>query len=416
MFNCFRVSDFFRLSSEGYLSDLAGLDRQVKLLLVIVFLMGFPVAFWSVIYSVYLSQLGIAASEIGMMYSVFILAGAATFIPFGLISDRYGRKIMVFLATVFQAFSASIFLLSTSLPLFYVAFALTGLAMSAMGPFDALLTEKCTESNRNLAFSLSSLTEVLGVVFGSLLVALPDILREFSPNLELSSYYKPLFGIQLAAVSGALVIVLLLIKEKEFQRGGSILPRASFAVVAKYSVIGIAGTASGIVTELFPLWLTIKFAVTGSELGPFYAALNLAVGLGFVYSPILARKLGDVKMIFSTQLLSIMLLATVPIIPSFAGVEIVYALRSVIYSMSFPVLSSFLMGVVPERERASARGIASTAGSILRSPGPALAGYLIGVNDLALPFYAASVLYLFPVSIFYAFFRGPKVKKHEDTG
>lgn len=114
------------------------------------------------------------------------------------------------------------------------------------------------------------------------------------------------------------------------------------------------GLGAGLIIPLIPTWFYLRFNVTDVFSGPLIAASNIIMGLTAVAAPSIAKRVGLVKGIVTTQLLSTIFLLLIPFSPTATVAGPLYVVRAVLMNMSSPLGDTFLMNMIAEDERAMA--------------------------------------------------------------
>jgi MFS family permease len=368
-------------------------------------------------FSIYLGNpfINLGPAVIGLLFTVSQVTGAVCAIPIGVLADRLGRKKFIVLSRFLQAVGFLPLIFFTDVPPIFMGMLLldTGSAV-ASAPFSALLADKSPLEKRNSVFSHNYVAISVGSAIGSAASMIPPYLRDNYGFGGVQSY-NPLFIILFLVGLASLVVISTVHEDKaskesqlnaqERRKTGGL---ESANKILKYSLtMVLIQIGAGMIVQLFSLWLSIAFGVNELELGPLYVAINLSMGAGYYLANWLATLMGSVRSIVVTQFMATVLLVVLPNIPSFQIVGIVYILRTALMNMSSPILTSFVCGIVPANERASALSISNSAGAIARAAGPALGGYEMTLS-LALPFYICGAMYGVSTVIFYTFFKRTK--------
>jgi len=87
------------------LGPFAELSRDNRLIALSWFLWGVSEGLWFYVYPLYIKSLGADPEEIGFVISVAMMGMAATFIPAGLLADRYSRKKIMLAGSLLGLFS-----------------------------------------------------------------------------------------------------------------------------------------------------------------------------------------------------------------------------------------------------------------------------------------------------------------------
>jgi DHA1 family multidrug resistance protein-like MFS transporter len=118
---------------------------------------------------------GLGYDQPGVKFWTGILASAGIvlgfwFVPFwGVLADRYGRKLLVLRSFAIEAVAVLLMAFSQSIWVFLLGRMMTGLALGNTGLMFATLADRAPRERVGLAISLVTGTSPLGVVLGSLL-------------------------------------------------------------------------------------------------------------------------------------------------------------------------------------------------------------------------------------------------------
>ena len=134
------------------------------------------------------------------------------------------------------------------------------------------------------------------------------------------------------------------------------------------------------------------------------------VGLPLI--PRLVKSRGTLLTTIVPGIVSCLVLALIPFSPWFYLAALIYIARNVLVTISWPVLQSYVLGVVSEQERATTIAIASTAYGVTTSIGTFVGGALLGSRLLFLPFVIGVSGYIASYVVLYLLFR--KVKPTEE--
>ena len=115
-------------------------------------------------------QFGLNNAQLGLVNSVFFLAYAVTQIPFGMLGDKYGRKIVISLGFVLFGVMTFFSGLATSFGMFMVIRAMTGIGEGAYyGPQYAMSTEAIPSKKLTLGTAIINSGMAFGTSGGYLL-------------------------------------------------------------------------------------------------------------------------------------------------------------------------------------------------------------------------------------------------------
>jgi MFS family permease len=387
----------------------AGLHRDVIILMASRGVRAFAFSYLSVVFTIYLAQLGYSTITIGLVVSTAYASGAVLTALWGFLSDRYGRKnILMLLAaltivsnTIYVLFSHLFFILSAVI-IANVGAGGAGAGGQGGGPMSpveqALLAEKCTPQSRNHVFATNSFVGSSMGALGALLSGLPQYLQETWSWQPIASY-KPLF--------------LLTIRRHRAQKT-SAAPLSGFVV--KMSLLGMVDNlGGGLISPLVSYWFFLRYGVELKSLGFMFFLSYLLAALSFLVAPLLAQRLGVVRtMAFSHGAASLIYLF-LPLAPTFTIAAGMTILRSFLAYMDNPLRSSFIMGVVRPEDRGSAAGITSLSRHVPVAASPSLSAYMMQSFSLNMPIFLGGFLQLLHDCIFYFMFRNVKPPEEQSS-
>lgn len=368
-------------------------------------------------FALYLGYIGFDSTLIGIMFTLSALVGATFAIPIGALADRWGRKKFIVVGRILQSTGILLLVFFTQFSYLLAGMMFQDIGMAAsQSPLNALLADKSPSEKRNATFSRNYMFLAVGSAVGSVVSIVPHYLRVNSGFGSTESYI-PLFAILFLAGLFSLFVVAFVreskqskVPQEDRQQAKRRVRLTSADKILKYSLtLSIIQLGAGMIITLFSYWLNRAFGVQEMELAPLYVIVNLSMGLGYYLANWLASQVGSVPSIVVSQTLAIVLLVAIPNIQTFELVGAIYVIRTMLMNMSTPILTSFITGVVPFNERASALGISNSTGTVARSIGPAVGGYLMGQVSMAMPFYVCGVLYAVSTALFYGFFRKTRV-------
>ncbi len=385
------------------------ISGEAKLLIYSSFIIGLTQGFMWVDFPVYLDQIGYSPFQIGVILTFNTFIGAMLMLPIGSLSDKYGRKNFIILARFVSSVAFILLTIFTGFFEILLAVSLMGIAFANSGSsYMALLTEKSEEVTRNSVFAFSSFINGIASSAGMLLGAVPPYLSKYF-QLSVVGSYRVLYII---AFVGSLVSILPILKIKESYKGHSgnisLFPKASRKIVIRLSVLGMIGLGAGVLVRIFPLWFYLRYATNVNVLGPLFSMTQFLTAIASLITPSMANAMGEIKTIVYTEATSVAILIAMPFMPLYYLAGVLYVLRSLLMNMSAPIQNSFIMGLIPENERALASSIINFFDSLPRSFGPFISGLFIQLGYLNLPFFFTAILYSFSIAGFYFLLKNQK--------
>jgi len=397
------------------------LQRDVLILMASRGVRAFAFSYLSVIFAIYLNQLGYSTVTVGLVISIAYASGAVLTALWGYLADRYGRKRILILLAALTIVSNTIYLLFSSL--FFIICAVvianvgaggSGAGGQGGGPFNpveqALLAEKCQPNNRNRIFATNSFVGSIMGSLGALVSGLPQYLQE-SWSWQPIPSYKPLFALTIGFSFG-LIFAYSCIEEHHVQRNRqaqTVREPGRFSFVTKLSLLGMVDNlGGGLISPLISYWFFLRFGVELKSLGFMFFLSYFLAALSFLAAPEIARRIGVVKtMAFSHGTASLIYLF-LPLAPTFSVAAAMTICRSFLAYMDNPLRGSFVMGVVRPEDRGSAAGITTLSRQVPVAVAPSLSAYMMQAFSLNVPILIGGFLQLFHDCTFYYVFRDVK--------
>jgi MFS family permease len=394
------------------------MNRDVELLIAARVCMSSGRALAGVLVPIYLAKIGFSGGMLGVLFAVTgvvsaLLTGAVAFL-----SDRFGRKTFIIALPLVAAGSAVVFALTRNTALVF-AFAAAGsfgrsggAGGGAVGPYlpaeQAYLADSVGSTWRNSLFGRVAFASSLGALIGvGVLAWIPDAAQATGMS-ELDAY-RPAF-IALSIVSLAAGLLPLTISPQRVpvpkHRGGISLPQKSWPVLIKLWVVNsILGLAFGFYGPFITYWLYRRYGAGPGMVGALYAFINVAGMFGNLGAAGAARRLGVVKTIVVTRVVGAILIFPMVLAPFFWLAGAVYLIRMVVMRMGMPLRQSYVMGVVPQEERAVVSGLSRLPTQATSAATPPLAGYVFDNVSMSLPFELGSIIQVITAGVYWMFFR-----------
>ncbi|HUQ41268.1 MAG TPA: MFS transporter [Candidatus Limnocylindrales bacterium] len=379
--------------------------RGTRLLLASSFLATVPLGYLIVVLPLYLARAGIEPAVIGGFYTASGAMTAVLVAFSGVLADRWGRRRFLIAGTLLPIASYLIFALTTDVPWLVFASFLggVGLANGAAGAltissFDALLADNTTEATRTKVFASSQALWSLALAFGSLCAGAPELIHRLYPAMsEIVAYRPPYLAMAVLTLCAGLVIIP--IRDDPAVHRARVAsgwwPRRSRTAILTYSLaIGFLGFGLGVAVQLMPLWFNLRFGVTETDLGPWYAAAQLASVATLAAVPFMERRLGGPRSVLVALTTSAVCLALIVVAPVFIVAAFLFLIRGFTTNLSWPFHQSLLMTATVPEERATAVGIGFSVWGTTNALGPLAGGALIGAGVFGLPLLVGAAMYV----------------------
>ena len=372
------------------------------------------VGFLSVVISAWLPTVGMTPFEVGILITVQGALAVVSSIPLGIMSDVYGRKLILIAGAFAGSFGLMVFALSTDFVFLLAASAVLGFSEGAtVAVWNALLADLTDSSTRNRVFSSSYV--MISVASGAGLL-LPGFFPYIQTPLALSSYaiHKwVLLILGLVSFASPLGVTALLWSRKETHNPGrKFLGLRNMGVLAKLGLVGGAiGFGAGFIIPLMGTWFLLRFNVGDSYSGPVLAVSSILIGLAAFASPRLAKRYGQLNAIMVTTGSSMVFMFSMAFLPNVNLAAAFYIIRTALMNMANPLMDSFSMSIFPPEQRGLVSAVTNTIFRLPNSVSTSFGGLLLGMGLLAQPFIIASALYAGGLAAFFAFFvMNPKYR------
>jgi MFS family permease len=350
----------------------------------------------SILTPIYLVRLGYSALYVGAALTA-ILAGNAFFnIILTWYGDYLGRKksLMIFsFLVVVSGFllSSTIFLPLILLGLFLGNISTTG---TEAGPFQSIevgvlpILSSGEKGNRN--FGIYNFIGYGASSIGAFAASSPDY---FQDSLLVSRLLYLVYGL----VGILLLVIYRKLGNIEAQETGprklglgNVRPEAR-RDISKLSFFYSIDAFGGSLVSQFVLsyWFSQVYRVSLSSLGVIFLAVNVVTAFSTLAAPVLAEKLGNLRTMLSTHLLSNIFLIIVPLAGSFLAAVVFLFLRQSISQMDVPTRQAFMAQLFTDEERVPANAVTNTSRSLSGTLGGPLTAIMFMIGATSLPILTA---------------------------
>ncbi|MER2262523.1 MAG: MFS transporter [Psychrobacillus sp.] len=404
-------------------------NRNILMFMLANVLIQIGMGVFSVMYNLYIKELGFPETLNGKIIAMTSLASAIMLVPAGFLSDRFGRKKIIIIGAVVAAgtlFYRSLMVSEQSLV--YAAF-LTGLFMALVQvsgiPF---LAENSNASERmhlfSIHFSLMTLAGVVGSLGGGVLADLLHALGGLSVE----------DAIMYVLVIGATIFTLGLLPLTKLNPVGNKatsldIPNdnpndkrttepSSFRKNLKIIILfGFAnlliGTGSGLVIPYLNLYFSNRFDASNSYVGLILSLGSAMTAVAMLLGPALVKRVGKVKALVIFQLLSIPFLFITGYTNSLLIASIAFLMRQALMNAGNPIQSAIAMELVQDKYK----GLANSVNQMVFNVGWASTGAISTGLVMTFGFYwgyaytftITGVLYLIASTYFFLVFGRKKL-------
>lgn len=381
---------------------------------------AFAYGFGAVMLGVTLDEQGWSGTEVGVLLTSVVAGTALMSVFVGTFAERIGRR-KLYVALFLGLSVVGVAFALTDEFWVLVPVALSGVLSTDVvesGPFtsleQAMIPEAVLPSQRTRVFGWYNAIAALAGSFGALAAGGPALLRDVTGELPGDQRFFLIFV--LVAFAGAAIASTLSPKVEVAEARRSWRPpltKSRGNVLRLSGLFAVDAFGGGFVIQAFvAYWFKQKFGVSVETLGLVFFTVGILQTASFLLATRIAERFGLLNTMVFTHIPSNLLLAAIPLAPTF-GVAIALLFgRFALSQMDVPTRQAYIAGLVSPEERTAAAAYTNTARYAVRPLGPVLAG--AGQQlALGLPFFVAGgVKTAYDIAL-YIWFRNVKLPDHE---
>lgn len=374
------------------------MNKQFYVLYFNIFLVFLGIGLIVPVLPVYLKDLGLKGSDLGILVAVFALA--QMFIsPFGgTLADKLGKKLIICIGLLLFAISEFLFAISHSFTLLIVSRILGGFSAGMVMPgVTGLIADISPAGDKAKNFGYMSAIINSGFILGP---GLGGFLAEFSHRL-------PFFVAGFSGILALILSIILIHNPKKATTAGftnyqpEILNKINWKVFLTPIILTLV-LAFGLSSfeTLFPLYtadkahyspLDISIAITGGGIAG-------AVFQVFFFDKFM-KYFSELNFITYALIYSAIVLVGLTITQSYWGIMIVSFIVFIGFDMIRPAITNYFSNIAGDRQ-GFAGGLNSTFTSMGNFIGPLVAGSLFDVN-FEFPLYMSVVVMILGIIVIF---------------
>ena len=411
-----------------YFDQVRRAGRNPRLYLTGIFLVGLGQSIFALLFNLYLRSLGFSDSGIGQILSKVSLGAAVAAIPVAFLFRGFAVRVILMTAAALVA-AANVIQGTVAAPelLLLVAF-LSGMVVTVyrLSIAPVVMREVPFAARPFLfsaAFTVLFLSAILGSILGGILPHLFQLITDQERlALRWSLYVGAAFTL-LAAVPFQLMRATPPVDDDEDR------PRLPEGILRERRLAGawrqvrelseidwglnlklvlpalLIGLGAGLIIPFLNLYFRDRFHLSEAAIGLLFAFMQLFMVVGNVFGPAVSRRLGLVRGVVATQLLSVPFMIVLALSTSLPLVVAAFFLRSGLMNMNQPLSSHFAMEVVPKRDHAITNSLLSLAWFVAWSVSADIGGALIERTGYTEPLLIAALLYVVASLLYWRFFK-----------
>jgi MFS family permease len=411
----------------GYIQKMKLFSYNARLYLLHVIGMDMIHGTWEVIFNLYLLAAGFGVDFIGLRVLIAGVSRSVAAIPMGWLSDRIGRKAGFILGDGMGAAIALLQIMTVNPMLLLVAPAV-GSFFGALHQVTepAFMAENSEKRERVHLFSVSDSLRTFSAMAGSLIAGFLPLWVAQTFNFNTLDAYRIATFIGISWWFLSLIPAVMLRTHRQNQTATPAQKLTGLSalwknvknpmLIAKFVVIdALIALGAGFVVPLFNVFFKEGVHAHEHEIGITFATGSAFLAIAALLSPFVVEKLGKVRTVFYTRLLSIPFIVVMAFIPNVSNelnalsvlsvVGLAYVARTMFMNMSNPAYSALSMETLAPGERATFIGFSAATAGVLTGLGGLVGSQLMNAGDFRTPFLIMSAMYLLSATFYWVFFR-----------
>jgi MFS family permease len=405
---------------KSYVHHLKLFSKNARLFLLGAFFVGLAFAGFQLLFNLYLKELSYKESSIGQILSMTAWGAVIITLPVAYLLQKFQiRKVLILstlLASMFYFLQATILELRGLLWVSLILGMMVASYRVAAAPF---FMKNSTEKERTYLFSMNFGMTMFAAIIGSLgggyLVSLFNNIFHDQVWAYRSSLYVAVFFGLLGVIPFYLIKPEENVNKKDedlvwdmklLRKRGGLLLKLCFPFF-------IVGLGAGLIIPFLNLYFRDRFFLPAKSIGIYYALLQFFMLAGILLGPVLSKKVGMIKSVVYTQLVSIPFMLCLAFNYFLPVAVMAFLMRGALMNMNQPIATNFSMEKVSEKERPLTNSLTALAWTLSWGISANLGGKLIQSFGYTLPLLIAAGLYILSSILYYYFFSS---KEDRDLG
>lgn len=354
---------------KDYLEHISLFSRNAKFYLGGTFFMGYATAILWMLYNLYLKELGFSE---GVMGEIMFFQGLGTVIaalPAAIAIDYIRLKKVMIAASIINSISFILMTFVTNLNILYFVAMFAGAGWTVhfivASPF---FMRNSSEKERTFLFSINHALSFAAGFIGALIGGyIPKILAHWGIPLVSGYRVSLLMGAVFAFLS---VFFYMRLAGKKPIKTGKIdwlnyLKARDWKTTSKlcFPMI-LIGLGAGLVIPFLNIYFSNRFELDSANIGKIFSVGQIFTIVGFLIGPVVAKRIGLVKTVVSSQLLSIPFFLILAFTAHLALAASAFWFRGVLMLMAWPLFNNFAMEKVAPEHHAGTNSLLSLSWNI----------------------------------------------------
>ena len=393
----------------------------MKWLLAIRGIWSFNQALLAVIAPLYLIEIGMSTTRVGLLLSVIAFGSAAMVLTVGLLSDMIGRKPLLLAITALYIVGVVNYALTTHFWVLAVTGAIAtigrggAVAGGNFGPFypaeQAITAASVPDHRRTHAFSMISLAGLLVGALGALTASTDHLLQNTLDITALASFRALL--IAAASLGGVMLLLVLPLRDTRLPKtetgGPFTIQKDTVRLLSKlWMTNSLNGFARGMLGPFLTYWFAVYYGAGSGQIGVLYTVISLAAAAPYLAASRIVGLFGSVQTIFVVRFTAAVLLVAMAFSPSFILAAIAYVGFGILNLLAIPIRQSLIMGITDEKDRSKVAAMGNLPSQITVAISPSIGARLLQTAFQQSPFWLAGGVLMLNAVLFRIVFRNTR--------
>lgn len=348
----------------------------------------------SIMTPAYLATLGYSPFFVGIVLTAIVGGNIFSNILLTWYRNRIGVHRALLIFSLLMLVSGSILFVTTYFPLILLACFIGNISTTGTeaGPFQSIETgvlPNLLSSPLKIgrAFGAYNLIGYASSSVGALAASIPFYFGSSVAAFHALYLVYGLVGLFLFLVYRRLGKLETLASASGGQPGTQkISPEATLDVKKLSILYWVDAFGGGFVSQsILSYWFLLVYTVSLKDLGIIFLVVNVITALSTFAAPFLAERLGNLRTMVLTHLLSNVFLILIPIVGSLQAALAFLFLRQSLSQMDVPTRQTFMIQIFKPQDRVPANAVTNTSRSIGSIFGPAASGVMLADSFASLP-------------------------------
>jgi MFS family permease len=394
-----QASDHEPASSARRLRESFGLERNIVVMSLAVFLLGAGEELWKSFLPKYLEVLGASAAVIGLFGTARDFLDAVYQYPGGWLSDRIGSRNALVLFAALAGAGYLIYALSPSWPFIFLGlvFAMAWASMASPAMF-AMIAERLPRERRAMGFTVQAILKrvpvMLSPAIGGLLIARLGLVRGVRTSLLITA------GLALTAIVAQRRLYNVRVEAQKLASIDLLSQFRSLHHALKRLLVSdiFIRTCEGMVDVFVVLYATNVIGATSLQFGVLVGIQTATSIAAYIPAARLAESYGRKPFVVATFICFSIFPLAVALSHSFAALVIAFVIGG-LRELGEPARKAMIVDLADQTRRGRTVGLYYLTRSLSITPAAVMGGLLWKINP-AIPFFVACAIGLAGTLIF----------------